>query len=120
MSQLTAARERSSTYIGAHIQGLGYPIGRDTVPASGFDTVVIQGRGATVGVNIACESGRVVRVSNEEDSLDGGEGCTGELGQCCNSGCGSLAVALEDKAGVGAGLEGVLDLSDDLAKSVKS
>ena len=60
----------------------------------------------------------MVRVSNEEDALDGGEACAGEAGQGSYGCGGALRVTLEDEAFLGGGRQGGGDVVDDLGGDV--
>lgn len=53
-------------------------------------------------------------VSDEEDALDGGEGGTGQFGECVYCCGGALGVAFEDEAFLWATGEGGFDVVDDL------
>ena len=97
----------------AHIHGLGNPSRGNTAKQS-RKSIDVLGGGAAVGVDIAGETGTVLWVADEEDSLDGVHVGAGELGHGVDGGGGALGVALEDEAHVGVGAEGGLDLVDNL------
>ena len=60
----------------------------------------------------------MVRVSDQEDALDGSEACAGEAGQGSYGCGGALRVTLEDEAFLGGGGEGGGDVVDDLGGAV--
>jgi len=97
----------------ANIHGLGHPSSRDTAK-EGRKTIDVLGGGAAVGIDVAGKAGAVLRVADEEDTLDGVHGGAGEAGHGVDGGGGALGVALENKAHVGVGGEGGGDLVDDL------
>jgi hypothetical protein len=97
----------------ANIHGLGNPSGGNSTEQS-RQTVYVLGGGAAIGVDIAGETGTVLWVADEEDTLDCVHGGAGETGHGVYGGGGALGVALEDEAHVGVGAEGRGDLVDDL------
>ena len=87
--------------VSADIERLGDPVGWNTVGPKSLEAIDVLGRGAAVGVDVAGESGLVLRVADEEDAFDGGEGGASQLGEGVD-GCGcALGVAFEDEALVG-------------------
>lgn len=68
---------KSFTHKVADVESLGYPVGGDTT-GKGGQTVDVQSGGTAVDVLVASETGSVLWVADEEDTLDGGKGSTGE------------------------------------------
>jgi hypothetical protein len=97
----------------ANIHSLRDPSSGNTAEQS-RESVNILGGGAAVGINVAGETRTVLRVADEEDTLDGGHGGAGDAGHGVYGGGGALGVALEDEAHVGVGGEGSGDLVDNL------
>lgn len=65
------------------------------------------------GIDVASQVRLVLRVAQENDSLDSVESSTSELRHCIDGSSGTLRVALEDEAGVRVRCEGVLNFGDD-------
>lgn len=107
------------TYVSADIQGLANPVGRNATKQHG-ETIDILGGSSTVGVDVASQTRLVMRVANEEDTLDGVECSTSELGHSVDGGCSTLRISLKDEAHVGISLQASVDLIDDLCLSVQS
>ena len=108
--------EKSSTYVDADVQGFRDPVARDTRLVSLETIDVTRGRSIIV-VHVACESGMVLWISNEEDALDSVEACTGQLGKSIDSCSRSLRVALKDETGVRVASKRGGDMIDDLVFS---
>ena len=105
------------TYIDAHIQRLANPVTWDTTGPSKStlaDSVDVASSGTAIVVHVACETGLVQRVTDEEDTLDGVEVGASQHGEGVDGGGRALGVAFEEEAFVGVGLEGALDFADDL------
>jgi hypothetical protein len=111
------ASRRMVTYISANVQCLADPGGRNTAHEDG-KTVNVLGGSAAGGVNVASQAGLVVRVTDEEDTLDRIECGTSKLGHGVNGGCCTLRVSFKDETSVGVGLQSSVDLVDDLWLSV--
>jgi hypothetical protein len=107
------------TYVSADIQGLANPVGRNATNEDG-EAIDVLGGSSTIGVDIASQTRLVVGVANEEDTLDGVECSTGELGHSINGSCSTLRISLEDEAHVGIRLQSSVHLVDDLCLSVQS
>jgi hypothetical protein len=106
------------TYVSADIQGLANPVGRNATNKDG-ETIDILGGSSTIGVDIASQTRLVVRVANEEDTLDRVECSTSKLGHGVNGGCSTLRISFKDEAHVGVRLQSSVDLIDDLCLSVQ-
>jgi hypothetical protein len=106
------------TYVGADIQCLADPFGRDATDENSKAIDVLSGRTA-VGVNVAGQARLVMRVSDEENTLDGVESGTVKLGHSVNGGCSTLRVSFKDVAHVGVGLQSGINLVNDLWLSVR-
>jgi hypothetical protein len=104
-------------YISADIQSLANPVGRYATKQDG-ETVDILGGSSAVGVDIASQTRLVVRVTNEEDTLDCVERSTSKLGHSVNGGCSTLRISFKDEAHVGICLQSSIHLVDDLCLSV--
>lgn len=104
------------TYVVADVESLGNPVLRDAAK-SGRKAVDVLGGGTAVGVNVASKTGTVFRVANEEDTLDRVEARSSQLGQGVCGSSGTLRVALEEEALIGVGLQGGLDLADNVGSS---
>ena len=101
------------TYIGADIQCLADPVGRNATKQE-FKTTPILGGGSTVGVDIASQASLAFRVTDEEDTLDRSECGTSKLRHGINGSCSTLGISFKDVASVGVGLQPSVDLVDDL------
>lgn len=104
------------TYVVANVESLGDPVLGDATKSVGKAVDVLSG-GTAVGVNVASKTGTVFRVADEEDTLDGVEVRTSQLGEGVGGSSGTLRVALEEEALAGVGLQGGLDLADNVGSS---
>lgn len=98
---------------GTDVHSFGDP-SRGNAAEKGRKTIDVLGGGAAVGVDVAGKAGAVLRVADEEDTLDGIHGGASELGHGVDGGGGTLGVTLEDEAHVGICAEGRGDLVDNL------
>ena len=108
---------RIVTYISANVQCLADPGCRNAAHENGKTVDVLSGSAAG-GVNVASQAGLVVRVTDEEDTLDRVESGASKLGHGVNGGCCTLRVSFKDKASVRVGLQSSVDLVDNLWLSV--
>jgi hypothetical protein len=106
------------TYIGADIQCLTDPVGRNATDENSEAVDVLGGRPA-VGVDVASQARLVMRVSDEENTLNRVERGTSKLGHSVNGGCSTLRISLKDVASLRVGLQSGIDLVDDLWLSVQ-
>lgn len=104
----------NSVAVDAEVNGLGDPVGRNTLAECSRDTTCAVSSFAAVSVNVASKVGLVLGVPEENDSLDSVEGGTGELGKGVDSGGSTLRVAFKNEASVGVGGKSVVDLGDDV------
>lgn len=106
------------TYVSADVQSLANPVGRNATDKD-CETIDILGGSSTIGVDIASQTRLVVRVTNEENTLDCVERSTSELRHSVNGGCSTLRISLKDEAHVGVRLQTSVHLIDDLCLSVQ-
>lgn len=102
------------THVVADVQRLGHPVVRDRRPGAVEDAVDVLGRVAALDVDVAGQSSLMARVSDQEDTLDGGRLGARDLRQGIIRCFGALGVALEDEALGGVLGERGADLAEDL------
>ena len=102
-----------TTHICADVQSLANPVCRDTANKNS-KSIDIPGSRAAIGVNVACEARLVMRIADEEDTLDCVEVGARDLGHGIDSCSSALGVPFENETSVGVGLQTSGDLVDDL------
>ncbi len=93
-------RPAFATHKVAHVERLADPVVRNAAER-GRQAIGIEGTRTTIGVDVASETRSVLRVSNEEDALDGVKRCASQVRQSIGGGGCALRVPLEDKTVAG-------------------
>jgi hypothetical protein len=105
------------TYVFTDIQSLRDPVGWNTTGECCAQTIDVARRGATVRVHVTGQTALVVGIANQEDTANGVEGSSRDLGQRVGGGGSTLGVSFQDEAFVGIGTQARVDAANDLNKS---
>lgn len=81
------------------------------------NSVDVPGSSTSVDIDVASQTGLVLGVSYEEDTLDGVKAGSGQPLQGVDGSGGSLGVSLEEETVTGVGGEGRLDFAYDISRT---